>query len=99
MSVLILTVSTSYSVFNACLICLLFALTSTINTRVLFSSIFFIALSVFNGCTITLLASRRGTCGIDLRGYLGERESVRVLGRWKVVLVRTLRTLCELTCR
>lgn len=37
-------------------------------------------------------------CGIDLRGYLGERESVRVFGRWKVVLKRTLRTLCELTC-
>lgn len=47
---------------------------------------------------MTLLASRRGWCGIDLRGYLGARERVRVLGRWKEVLVRTLRTLCELTC-
>lgn len=56
------------------------------------------ALSVFNGCTMTLEASRRGTWGIDLRGYLGARESVRVFGRWKLVLVRTLRTLCELTC-
>lgn len=59
--VLILTQSTSYNFFNASLICLLFALTSTINTSVLFSSIFFIALSVFNGWITTLLASRRGT--------------------------------------
>lgn len=36
---------------------------------------------------------------MDLRGYLGARESWRVLGRWKVVDRRTLRTLWELTCR
>lgn len=28
---------------------------------------------------------------MDLRRYLGERESWRVLGRWKLVEVRTLR--------
>lgn len=67
-------------------------------TKVLFSSIFFIALSVFNGWMMTLLASSLGSCGTDLRGYLGARESVRVFGRWKEVDVRTLRTLCELTC-
>ena len=97
-SVLTLTHSTSYSFFNASLICRLFALTFTINTSVLFSSIFFIALSVFNGCTMIFSASRRGACGIDLRGYFGARESVSVFGRWKVVDVRILRTLCELTC-
>ncbi len=96
--VLIFTHSTSYNFFNASLICLLFALTSTMNTNVLFSSIFFIALSVFNGCTMTFPASRRGTCGTDLRGYLGARESCSVFGRWKEVVVRTLRTLCESTC-
>lgn len=47
---------------------------------------------------MTLEASKRGSCGTDLRGYLGERERVRVFGRWNEVLVRTLRTLCELTC-
>ena len=46
----------------------------------------------------TLAASRRGSWGTDLRGYLGARESVSVLGRWKVVLFRTLWALCELTC-
>lgn len=40
-----------------------------------------------------------GWLGIDLRGYLGERESVRVFGRWKEVDLRTLCALCELTCR
>lgn len=98
MSVFSLMVSTSYSFFSASLICLLFALTSTMNTSVLFSSIFFIALSVFNGWMMTLEASRRGWCGIDLRGYLGARDSWSVFGWWKDVLVRTLRVLCELTC-
>lgn len=96
--VLILTHSTSYIFFNASLICLLFALTSTMNTSVLFSSIFFIALSVLSGCTMILEASRRGSDWMLLRGYLGERERVRVFGRWKEVDVRTLRDLCELTC-
>ena len=53
-SVLIFTQSTSYNFFRASLICLLFALTSQINTSVLFSSIFFIALSVFRGLIMTL---------------------------------------------
>lgn len=48
-SVLTFTQSTSYSFFSASLICLLFALISQMKTRVLFSSIFFIALSVFSG--------------------------------------------------
>ena len=47
---------------------------------------------------ITLLASSRGSEWMLLRGYLGERLSLSVLGRWKLVVVRTLRALCELTC-
>lgn len=47
---------------------------------------------------MTLPASRRGSRGIDRRGYLGARERVRVFGRWKVVDLRTLCVLCELTC-
>ena len=48
-NVLIFTQSTSYSFFKASFICLLLALTSQMNTKVLFSSIFFIALSVLSG--------------------------------------------------
>lgn len=60
-SVLIFTVSTSYNFFSASLICLLLLFTSHTNTSVLFSSIFFIALSVFNGFIMTLWWSRRGS--------------------------------------
>ena len=95
---LIFTASTSYNFFTASLICRLFAFTSTMNTKVLFSSIFFIALSVLRGLINILCSSRRFSCGTDFRGYLGERESRSVFGRWKVVDNRTLRTLCELTC-
>jgi hypothetical protein len=59
-------------------------------TRVFCSSIFFRAPSVLRGWMMTLCSSRRGAWGTDLRGYLGARESWRVLGRWKVVEVRTL---------
>lgn len=38
---------------------------------------------------ITLWASSRGSWGIDFRGYFGDRESMRVFGRWKVVERRT----------
>lgn len=92
-SVFTLTQSTSYNFFKASLICLLLALTSQIKTRVLFSSIFFIALSVLRGWIITLWWSSRASWGTDLRGYLGVRESWRVLGRWNVVLRRTFRVL------
>lgn len=98
-SVFILTQSTSYNFLSASLICLLFALISTMNTKVLFSSIFFIALSVLRGWMITLWWSRRGTWGTDFRWYLGVRGSRRVLGRWKVVVCRILRALWEWTWR
>lgn len=48
-NVLTLATSMSYSFFTACLIWCLFALTSTMKTRVLLSSIFFIADSVVKG--------------------------------------------------
>lgn len=89
--------STSYSFLIASLICLLLALISTINTSVLFSSIFFIADSVLSGCTITLNWSSRGTCGTLLRGYFGVRARDSVLGRWNVVERRTLRAIFECT--
>lgn len=91
--VLILTVSTSYSFLRACLIWRLLDLTLTMKTRVLFSSIFFMALSVFRGYRTILLKSRAGPWLTDTRGYLGDRDSWRVLGRWKVAEVRTLRDL------
>lgn len=42
-----------------------------------------------------LCSSRRGAWGIDLRGYLGARLRVRVLGRWKVVEYLALTFLWE----
>lgn len=95
---LTLTQSTSYSFLSAFLIWRLLARTSTMKTSVLFSSIFFMADSVLSGLMSTVCSSRRGSCGTLLRGYLGFRLRRRVLGRWKVVLRRILRTLCELTC-
>ncbi len=67
-NVLIFTHSTSYSFRSASRICRLLALTSTMKTSVLFSSIFFMADSVLSGCTMTWCSSRRGACGMDLRG-------------------------------
>merc|ERR1719321_582481 len=69
------------------------ALMSTINTSVLFSSIFFIADSVVNGCLMIEYLSSLAILATDLRGALGLRAVVRVLGRKKWTLVRTLRVL------
>jgi hypothetical protein len=44
-----------------------------------------------------LWTSSEASLWMLLRGYLGVRDSWRVLGRWKLVLSLTLRTLCELT--
>jgi hypothetical protein len=102
MRVLILTQLTSYCFLRAAAIWRLLALTSTMKTRVLFSSIcryvslrmlsikivvyrtFFMADSVLSGWIRTLEASMRGSWGTDLRGYLGARDSWRVLGLWAV---------------
>jgi hypothetical protein len=91
MSVLMFFESTSYILLTASLICLLLAFTSTINTKVLFSSILRMADSVFRGNLRMAYWSRRGVRGMDLRGYLGVRARRRVLGRRKVVDVRILR--------
>ena len=60
------------------------------NTSVLLSSIFFMALSVVSGCLMMLYWSSLGRLGMLLRGYLGRRMRLRVLGRWKWTVVRTL---------
>lgn len=90
--VLTLAASTSYSFLTASLICLLLLFKSTMKTKVLLSSIFFMALSVFNGCWMTRNWSIRGKWGMDFRAYLGFRRSLRVLGRWNEVVVRTFRS-------
>lgn len=41
--------------------------------------------------TMVLNWSILGTCGIDLRGYLGSLASLNVLGRWNVTESRVLR--------
>jgi hypothetical protein len=94
--VLILRVSTSYNFLTASLICLLLLFKSTMNTKVLCSSIFFMAVSVFKGCWMVLNWSILGKWLTDFRGYLGARARARVLGRWKETEVRTLRTEVEL---
>ena len=81
MSVLTLFASTSYILFTAALICLLFALTSQMNTKVLFPSIFFMADSVFNGYRNTWKASKSFVLGTDRRGYFGVRGNRNVFGR------------------
>jgi hypothetical protein len=43
-------------------------------------------------------ASMRGAWGIDLRGYLGARDSSRVLGWWKLVLFLMARFLFAYDC-
>ena len=93
--VLILAASTSYIFLTASLMCLLLAFKSTINTKVLLSSIFFMADSVFKGCWIVLNWSIRGRWGTLFRGYLGSRASRRVFGRWKETEVRTLRMVWD----
>ena len=60
-----------YNLETASLICLLLAVTSTIKTRVLLSSIFFIADSVVNGNLIVLKASNLGApFGVGALGFL-----------------------------
>merc|ERR1712025_1158212 len=68
----------------------LVARTSTMKTRVLLSSIFFMADSVVSGYFRMQYWSSLLVLGIDLRGYLGSRALMRVFGLWKVALRRTL---------
>src|SRR5260370_38510815 len=89
--VLILAACTSYNFFTASLICLLFARISQMKTRVLCSSIFFIADSVLRGDIMARYGSIRAPWGMDFRGYLGLRGRRRVRGRRKETGVRTCR--------
>merc|ERR1711990_790412 len=78
----------SYIFLIASLICTLLARTSTMKTRVLFSSIFFMADSVVRGNFRIWYRSRRLGLARYLRGYLPSRGLERVFGRWKRMLVR-----------
>ena len=96
-SVLTLATSTSYNFFTAPLIFGLFARTSTINTSVLLSSIFFIADSVVSGCLMIVNWSSLFVRGIDTRGYFGCRGNFSVFGRWNWTDVRTFRFAVDFT--
>ena len=64
----------SYRDLTAALICLLLAVKSTMNTKVLLSSIFFIADSVVNGYLMTRYLSITFALACDFlvyRGFLG----------------------------
>lgn len=65
-------------------------------TRVLCSSIFFMAVSVLRGNLRMLWADKRGVEGMDFLGYLGFLARRRVLGRRKEVVVRIFLVLVPL---
>merc|ERR1711970_181115 len=88
-SVFTFWMSTSYIFFTAARIWGLLAWMSTMKTRVLLSSIFFMADSVVNGNLMMENASNRGAAADDLVGHLGERARRRVDGRLKWTEVRT----------
>merc|ERR1711917_204387 len=87
--VLTLATSTSYIFLTAALIFGLFALISTMKTRVLLSSIFFMADSVVNGCLIVENWSSLGEAADDLVGHFGFLANLRVFGllKWTEVLI------------
>merc|ERR1719159_1210926 len=82
---------TSYNCFTASLIFGLVALISTMKTRVLISSIFFMADSVVTGCWMMRYLSIFGLVSTDFLGYFGSRFFASVFGRKKCTFVRTLR--------
>ena len=84
--VLTFDVLISYMRRTASVICLLLARVSTMKTSVLLSSIFFIADSVVRGYLRIWYWSSLFSLGTDRREYLGLRCSLRVLGRWNLVL-------------
>merc|ERR1719422_2282899 len=96
MRVLTLAISTLYSFLTAFLIIGLFALLSTMNTRVLKSSIFFMADSVVRGYLIKRYWSSLLVLFTLLRGYFGFLLSLSVLGRlkWTDVLIFRLFLSC-----
>merc|ERR1719444_550522 len=90
-SVFTLAHLTSYIWRTASLMFSLLALMSTKKTRVLISSIFFMADSVVTGHWMMRYLSFLSRLATDLMGYLGSRFLVRVFGRKKCTFVRTLR--------
>merc|ERR1719436_124248 len=83
---------TSYSAWTASLILGLVALMSTMNTKVLISSIFFIADPVVTGYWMIRYLSILSRVSVDFLGYFGSRGFFKVFGRKKCTLVRTFRT-------
>merc|ERR1719150_1536802 len=94
MSVFTFAAFTSYMAWTASLMLILVDFTSTMNTSVLISSIFFMADSVVTGYWMMRYLSILGRTSTDLLGYFGSRFLLRVLGRKKCTLVLTL--LCFL---
>merc|ERR1719223_971248 len=84
---------TSYRDWTASLIWVLDARTSQTKTKVLISSIFFMADSVVTGHLRMRYLSILFIWNTDFFGALGSRALVRVFGRKKCTLVRTLRFL------
>lgn len=78
----------SYIFLTAALIFFLSALMSTMKTRVLLSSIFFIADSVVRGYLRIWYWSSLFLPGALILGYLGSLGFLRVFGRWNVTDVR-----------
>merc|ERR1712166_587539 len=89
---------TSYIAFTASLIFCLEALMSTMKTRVLISSIFFMADSVVRGYLIIEYLSNLLRCCTDFRGYLGSRFVRCVLGLKKCTFKRFFDCLRDTLC-
>merc|ERR1719424_1232325 len=98
MSVFTLAHCTSYMAFTASLIFCLLAVISTMKTRVLISSIFFIADSVVSGYLMIEYLSSFVRPATDLRGYFGSRFLIKVLGKKKWTFRRFLELLREMVC-
>merc|ERR1712194_474877 len=95
MSVFTFAHFTSYRARTASLIWGLLALMSTRNTRVLISSIFFIADSVVTGHWMILYLSILFMRFTDFLGYLGSLGLTRVFGLKKCTFVRTFFTFLD----
>merc|ERR1719221_163088 len=89
MSVFTFAHLTSYICRTASLMFNFVALMSTKKTRVLISSIFFMADSVVTGHWMILYLSLRSRLSTDRLGYFGALFEIRVFGRKKCTLVRT----------
>merc|ERR1719301_13260 len=98
MRVLTFAHCTSYIALTASLIFCLLARMSTMKTRVLISSIFFIADSVVNGLLMIENLSSLLMCCTDFRGYLGSRFLISVFGRKKCTFKRFLLVFWDTAC-